>query len=271
MTEDRDYYLGTHDIEVHRLGVQHRVWRPAVLDAWRRAGITTGARVIDAGAGPGYAAIDLAEIVEETGRVYALERSERFLDALRAAARARRLTNIDAHAVDLVTDALPVSGVDAAWIRWVFAFVSDPIAVLGKLSKSIRQGGVLIIHEYMDWGSMNWTPRNPVLSGFIEVALREWRASGGEPDIAAQLLPRLHDAGLRLRAARPIIFAVKPDNYVWRWPSTFIPNHAKSLAERGAVTPQWADEVGRAFAAAEANADTVMTTPLVMEIIAERV
>lgn len=271
MTEERDYYLGTHDVEVRRLGVQHRVWRPAVLDAWRRAGITTGACVIDAGAGPGYAAIDLAEIVEEKGRVVALERSERFLDALRDAARARGLANIECHALDLVTDPLPVSGADAAWIRWVFAFVSDPVAVLDKLAASIRKGGVLIIHEYMDWGSMNWTPRSPVLSGFIEVALREWRSSGGEPDIAAQLLPRLNDAGLRLREARPIIFAIKPDNYVWRWPATFIPNHAHSLAERGAVSRPWADEVARAFAAAEANSDTVMTTPLVMEIIAERV
>lgn len=271
MTEDRDYYLGTHDIEVRRLGVQHRVWRPAVLDAWRRAGITAGARVIDAGAGPGYASIDLAEIVEEKGRVIALERSERFLDALRHAAGARGLANIESHALDLVTDPLPVSEADAAWIRWVFAFVSDPVAVLNKLAASIRKGGVLIIHEYMDWGSMNWTPRNPILSGFIEVALREWRASGGEPDIAAQLLPRLNDAGLRLREARPIIFAIKPDNYVWRWPATFIPNHAHSLAERGAVSRPWADEVARAFAAAEGNPDTVMTTPLVMEIIAERV
>lgn len=271
MAEERDYYLGTHDLEVRRLGVQHRVWRPAVLDAWRRAGITAGSRVIDAGAGPGYASIDLAEIVEEHGKVFALERSERFLEALRDAARARGLSNIESRTVDLVTDPLPVSGVDAAWIRWVFAFVSDPIAVLGKLAASIRKGGVLIVHEYMDWGSMNWTPRNPVLSGFIEVALREWRASGGEPDIAAQLLPRLGEAGLRLREARPIIFATKPDNYVWRWPSTFIPNHARSLAERGAVTKDWADEVARAFAVAEADPDTLMTTPLVMEIIAERV
>ena len=39
MSEERDYLLGTHDAEVQRLGLQHRVWRPRVLDAWRRAGI----------------------------------------------------------------------------------------------------------------------------------------------------------------------------------------------------------------------------------------
>src|ERR1700704_1993057 len=52
---DNDYVLGTNDEELDRLGLQHRVWRPIVLECWRRAGITHGWRVIDAGAGPGYA------------------------------------------------------------------------------------------------------------------------------------------------------------------------------------------------------------------------
>lgn len=81
--QDRDYLLGTHDAEVARLGLQHRVWRPRMLDAFRRAGITTGQRVIDAGAGPGWASFDLAEIVGPRGRVVALERSGNFLEVSR--------------------------------------------------------------------------------------------------------------------------------------------------------------------------------------------
>lgn len=271
MTEDRNYYLGTHDVEIYRLGVQHRVWRPAVLDAWRRAGITVGSRVIDAGAGPGWASLDLAEVVENQGRIYAFERSDRFLQALRAAAAARGLTNIEPFSMDLVIDPAPVSAVDAVWIRWVYAFVSDPIMVMQKLAAAIRPGGVMVIHEYMDWGTLNWTPRDPALTSFVDIALKAWRASGGEPDIAAALLPMLPAAGLRLVETRPILYAVRPDNYVWRWPATFIPNHARALAERGAASAQWADDVARAFARAEANPATVMTTPLVMEIIAEKV
>ncbi len=270
MSEEKNYYLGTHDAEIRRLGLQHRVWRPHVLDAWRRAGITTGSTVIDAGAGPGYASLDLAEIVEEDGRVIALERSDRFLEALKSAAATRGLGNIDPRAFDLVTDDVSVSGVDAVWIRWVFAFLSDPIAVLKKLSGAIRPGGVFVIHEYMDWATMNWTPRRDALTDFIEVTIRDWRASGGEPDIAVQLLPMLSKAGLRLKETRPIIHAVRPDNYVWRWPATFIPNHARDLAASGVVSKEWASKVIDEFEAAEADPDTVMTTPLVMEIIAEK-
>ena len=63
MAAERDYVLGTHEQELARLGLQHRAWRPVALDCWQRAGITVGKRVLDVGAGPGYAAVDLAEIV----------------------------------------------------------------------------------------------------------------------------------------------------------------------------------------------------------------
>ena len=76
---ERDYVLGTHDEELARLGLQHRVWRPVVLDCWQKAGITVGKRVLDVGAGPGYATVDLAEIVGPTGEVVALERSANFV------------------------------------------------------------------------------------------------------------------------------------------------------------------------------------------------
>ena len=82
MGTDRDYVLGTHDEELARLGLQHRVWRPVVLDCWQTAGLTVGKRVLDVGAGPGYATVDLAEIVGPTGEVVALERSRNFAHAI---------------------------------------------------------------------------------------------------------------------------------------------------------------------------------------------
>jgi len=67
MKQEKDYILGTHDDEVERLGLQHRVWRPRASDAWRRAGFTTGWKILDIGSGPGLATVDLAQIVGPTG------------------------------------------------------------------------------------------------------------------------------------------------------------------------------------------------------------
>jgi ubiquinone/menaquinone biosynthesis C-methylase UbiE len=96
---EKDYVLGTHDEELLRLGLQHRVWRPVVLDCWQRAGITTGKRVLDLGAGPGYAALDLAEIVGPSGEVVALERSDKFVAAMRESFRRRGLSNAKIYAI----------------------------------------------------------------------------------------------------------------------------------------------------------------------------
>ena len=148
--KERTYLLGTGDQEIARLGLQHRVWRPRVLDAWRRAGITMGTRVVDAGSGPGFAAVDLAEIVGPSGKVHALERSLHFLSFLKEIAERRGLDSIETADLDLVTAPLPVRDADAFWIRWVLAFVSDPEAVLDKLAGTLRPGGVAVIHEYLD-------------------------------------------------------------------------------------------------------------------------
>src|SRR6266567_2750094 len=102
MTEG-DYVLGTHDEEILRLGLQHRVWRPVVLKCWQEAGVTTGRRVLDVGAGPGYATVDLAEIVGPTGEVVALERSNKFVSAMKEACRVRSLSKFKIHDLDLLT------------------------------------------------------------------------------------------------------------------------------------------------------------------------
>ena len=104
---EKDYVLGTHDEELLRLGLQHRVWRPVVLDCWQKAGITAGKRILDLGAGPGYAALDLAEIVGPSGEVVALERSGNFVTAMRESFRRRGLNNAKIYELDLMMGDLP--------------------------------------------------------------------------------------------------------------------------------------------------------------------
>ncbi|HEX8570149.1 MAG TPA: methyltransferase domain-containing protein [Caulobacteraceae bacterium] len=272
MTDDpKDYLLGTHGAELQRLGLQHRVWRPRVLDAWRRAGITEGSTVIDAGAGPGWATVDLAEIVGPAGRVHALERSERYFAHLQDAVAARGLSQVSPTALDLVTDALPVQGADAFWIRWVLAFVDDPAAVLAKLAGALRPGGVALIHEYLDWGVFRLMPGAPLHREFVEFVLSDWRASGGEPDIARELPALLPAAGLRVREVRPLSEVVRPSDFVFRWPDSFVRIYLEHLVEAGKRDRAWADAVLEEWEAAAERAETLVATPLVLEIIAERV
>src|SRR5437773_787798 len=180
-SKERDYVLGTHDEELARLGVQHRAWRPVVLDCWKQAGITNGSRVLDVGAGPGYATVDLAEIVGPRGRVVALERSARFLDALRGAAVRNGLTNITARQTDLESDPLTGLVADGAWVRWVFAFVRNPRDLVTRIAAALRPGAALAIHEYFDYRTWSFARRSPLFEEFVQTVMRSWRAAAGEP------------------------------------------------------------------------------------------
>jgi SAM-dependent methyltransferase len=270
MAMDRDYVLGTHDEELARLGLQHRVWRPVVLDCWQRAGITVGKRVLDVGAGPGYAAVDLAEIVGPTGEVLALERSHNFIRAMEAACHTRSLANVKIHEADLMTDDLPAGDYDFAWCRWVVSFVNDPALLIRKLARVMPRGSRSIFHEYGHYETWRFLPRLPMQERFREHVIATWRESGGEPDGAARLSELLSDNGFAISSARPHIFCLRPGDYMWQWPVTFIKIYLPKLVEMGRIDEEFAEAVRADLAAAEKNPNILMITPVVLEIIAEK-
>jgi SAM-dependent methyltransferase len=270
INHDRDYVLGTHEEELARLGLQHRVWRPVVLDCWQRAGITVGKRVLDLGAGPGYATVDLAEIVGSTGEVIALERSQNFIGAMEAACRARSLNNVKIHEIDLMTDDLPAVDYDFAWCRWVVSFVSDPALLIRKLARVMPKRSLSIFHEYGHYETWRFLPRLPMQERFREHVIATWRESGGEPDGAARLSELLADNGFAIRSARPHVFCLRPRDYMWQWPATFIEIYLSRLIQMGRIDQSFADQVRAALANAEKNPNALMITPLVLEIIAEK-
>ncbi|MEK6799347.1 MAG: methyltransferase domain-containing protein [Planctomycetota bacterium] len=267
-THDRDYVLGTHAEEIERLGLQHRVWRPKALDAWRRAGFTIGQQIMDVGCGPGFASLDLAELVGSTGRVIAVDRSRRFLDALEASRRARGLTNIEIHELDLDEAELPRIGADGAWGRWVFSFVKNPRGLLAGIARTLKRGGVLVLHEYFDYSTWRLAPRVPEIEDFVREVMASWREHGGEPDIALALPRWMGELGFELRSVSAIVDVVPPSSFVWHWPSSFVRVGLERLVELGRLTTDQATAITRALAEAEAAPDTLMITPAVLEMVA---
>jgi SAM-dependent methyltransferase len=267
---ERDYFLGTHDEELLRLGLQHRVWDPAVRDCWRRAGITTGSRVLDVGAGPGYAAADLAQIVGPGGEVVAVERSGRYVEAGRGMLAQHGFTNVGYHELDLMIDPLPAGGFDFAWCRWVACFVSSPATLVDKIAGALRGGGRAIFHEYLVYETFCFAPPHPRQHEFAQQVMKGWRAAGGEPNIAQPVLRLLEERGFAIRETIPRIYCLRPADEMWQWPASFIRIHLEQQAALGAIEPSWAEAVWREFAAAEAEPATLLVTPLVLQIIAEK-
>jgi SAM-dependent methyltransferase len=267
---ERDYVLGTHEEELERLGTQHRVWRPVVLDCWKKAGITSGSRVLDVGAGPGYATVDLAEIVGPNGEVVALERSGKFVDAIREACRTRSLANVQVHELDLMTDDLPEGPYDFSWCRWVLCFVSDPALLVQKIAKVMRKGGINVFHEYGHYTTWRFFPRRPVLEEFVRHVIATWHEAGGEPDTGLELPSWLAKSGLSVRSIAPRVFCIRPNDQMWEWPSRFIEVHLSRLQELDRIDQTFAGKVRAELADAEQKKNSFMLTPLVLEIVAEK-
>jgi SAM-dependent methyltransferase len=270
MSAERDYVLGTHDEEIERLGLQHRVWRPRVLDAWRRAGFTRGQTVLDVGCGPGHATLDLAEIVAPGGRVVAVDRSRRFLGALETAARSRGLDGIETREQDLDLAELPATGADAAWSRWAIAFVRDPRGLVGRIARALRPGGVFVSHEYFDYRTWRLVPRSEEFERFVALVMEVWRGSSGEPDIGLDLPRWLVEAGFEIRSLRPIVDVVTPASFVWHWPQSFVEVGLRRLVDLRRITGERAAAVLEVVAARQADPAALMVTPGLLETIAVR-
>jgi SAM-dependent methyltransferase len=259
-----DYVLGTEADEIARLGLQHRVWRERVLAAWQRAGIAPGQTVIDVGAGPGWASADLAGIVGAGGRVIALERSQSFLEALRA----RGLGNVEARAHDVSAQGFGEGIADAAWCRWVLSFVEAPERTVGHIARALKPGGVAVFHEYADYGAWQMMPPDAALDAFRGHVMQSWRDAGGEPDVALRLPEWLAAAGLELLEIRPLIEIVGPEDFTWQWPAAFMAVNARRLASLGYCSDEEAERYAAVLDRAPPHAR--MVTPLVAEVIARK-
>ncbi len=265
---ERDYVLGTEQDEIDRLGLQHRVWRPWMLDGWRRAGLREGQTAIDVGAGPGYATLDLAEIVGPDGRVVAVERSSRFLRTLGERASACGLANVEGREADIVEQGFGDQEADLAWCRWVLCFVPQPKAALRNIVHALKPGGVAIFHEYADYGGWQMMPPNAAHERFRSLVMQSWRDAGGEPDIGLRLPAWLAEAGMEVLEVRPLTFIVGQGDYMWRWPEAFLAVNARRLHELGYASAEEAERFATLLDGT--GPEMRFITPLVTEIIARR-
>ena len=270
MSVDTDYVLGTHDAEISRLHLQHGIWQTLVHDCWARAGIMRGQHVIDIGCGPGFASVDLAEVVGPQGWVTGIERSERFIAHAEALSASRGLNNVSFQHADVMLDALAVEGADAIWCRWLAIFVSDPALLVRKMAAALKPGGRLVFHEYVHYETYQSIPHSMHLEQFVRHVMDSWREFGGEPNVARMLPGHLAAAGCRLLETRPISFSAQPNQPVWQWPASFIDINLQRMLELGQVDAAWADTLRAEFAALQRNPNAVLITPMVLEIIAEK-
>ena len=260
---DGDYVLGTRDDEVERLGLQHRVWRGRVLEAFRRARIRSGQTVIDVGAGPGFVARDLSDLVGPSGKVIALERSPHFVARLRE----RGLANVEVREQD-VSEPFGIEGADASWCRWLLSFVADPAETARHIGAALKPGGIAVFHEYAAYGTWRMMPPDALQERFRSLVMQSWSDSGGEPDVALWLPQWLGEAGFEIVETRILADIITPADETWQWPRAFMETGARRLHELGYIDAGEVEPMARLLDDPPEGAH--MLTPLVAEVIGRK-
>ncbi|MCL4741749.1 MAG: methyltransferase domain-containing protein [Phycisphaerales bacterium] len=269
-TTPREYVLGTDEAELARLGFQHRLWSDTAHALWQSAGIRPGMRVLDVGCGPGYASLELAQIVGASGAVVGVDESEPFLEFARARAALLGVSHTDfrvGDATDLASVGLPEATFDLVYARWVLCFVPDPEAVVRGLATLVRPGGRVAVQDYFNYQSLTLAPRREAFDRVIRAVVRSWRDRKGDPDVMARLPRLFREHGFRTDLLRPTKVLTRPGESMWHWPDSFWRSFLPRLEKMGYITAEERAGFEGAWAEASSDPDTFMLLPTVFDLV----
>jgi len=262
------YVLGTGDDELGRLGFQHRVWGEQAFSIWERAGFAPGHTVLDVGCGPGFGTLDLARIVTSTGRIIAVDASQRYLDYLNSQIKGQSLGHIETRLGDVTALDLPPDSIDGAYARWVLCFVSNPGAAITAVAKALRPGGVFAVQDYFNYQAITLAPRSEIFQRIIDAVLKRWRLTGGDPDFAGHLPELFSKCGLIVRDIRGITRVARPGTALWNWPASFFRNFVPALVDAGLISGDEQRAFEAEWARRSADPNTFFCSPPLYDVIA---
>jgi SAM-dependent methyltransferase len=269
-TSEEPYLLGTDPEEARRLQTQHSLWAGAMCDLWDRAGFAPGARLLDLGCGPGFAALELAERVGAGGRVLAVDESARFIAALTRETTRRGLGQLAARVDRVEKLRLEPASLDGAFVRWLFCFLPDPATVIDRIVNGLRPGGRLVAWDFLNYDAMTLLPRSPAFERVRAAVYESFASSGGDLNIGDRLPGLVAASGCRLVDLVPLVRFIRPGTSFWKWPTQFFSNYVPQLVETGFLTEperlafeaEWRDR--------ERDPGTFLFAPPVIGIVAEK-
>ena len=168
--------MGHDDRERRRLALQASILNPFTEHLLRRAGISTGMRVLDLGCGVGDVSLLAARLVGRRGRVTSLDFDGQALNIVKERASAEKLTNIEC-IEGSVQDWNAGRRFDAVIGRHILIHSKNPSDVLQRSARMLEPRGLAVFHEY-DFSIIHraWPPA-PLRDRTMEVFCRFFGAT----------------------------------------------------------------------------------------------
>jgi 2-polyprenyl-3-methyl-5-hydroxy-6-metoxy-1,4-benzoquinol methylase len=192
-----DYALGQSERELQRLIRQSALYADLTEELLRSAGISEGMRVLDVGCGSGCVSLLAARLVGSAGAVVGVDRSPQALALARSRAEAEQLNHVEFIQSELA-DLQCEHNFDALIGRFVLMFLPDPAAIMSKLSRHVRRGGIIAFQE-MDISAAKSMPVMPIWRKCSEWILETFQRAG----VDIQMGPKLHATFLHAGLPQP--------------------------------------------------------------------
>ncbi len=151
-----------------------------------------GMRLLDCGSGMGALTTSLAEYISP-GEVTGIERDPRQVEAARAWAAQKKISNVRFISGDINQIPYPDQSFDAAFAYTVLEHVRDPLAILREMQRVLKPGGVIGICD-PDYKTMIQEPATPLIDDLRRFMLK-FSEEHGSPYYSARLRSFLLEAG----------------------------------------------------------------------------
>jgi SAM-dependent methyltransferase len=192
--DDSRYLHGTAPDEQARLSRLNELINDRSLG---ELALHPGERVLDVGSGLGQLTRGMARQVGPTGRVIGVERSpEQLAEARRLAADAGEAGMVEFRPGDALRLLLrddEWGTFDVAHARFVLEHVTDPLAVVREMVRSVRPGGRVVLEDDGHDTLRLW-PEPPGLGAVWRSYLRTYDRVGNDPRVGHRLVSLLHQA-----------------------------------------------------------------------------
>jgi SAM-dependent methyltransferase len=267
-----DYFIGVNTAEIDRLRTQHEAWRPETELLWTDAGFPACNSVVDLGCGPGFTSVDLARVVGVSGKICAVDKASSYLTYLADHARSQGISNIIALNADLASPRPLAGQFDGAFCRWLLAFLREDLnVVLENVRECLRPGGTFAAMEYLTLRSVTCAPPSPAFDANTRAWIEFYAQHGGDTSVGASLPQRLTASGFKIRSLRCVGGMADPTHRWWKWWDRLIRDFGPRFVEAGLMNAVEWSALQRDWAIRAEKPDSFIYTPILLQVVAERV
>lgn len=238
MATKGNYILGQSEFEYERLTFQAKVVRPFTEKFFRFAGVNPGMRVLEIGSGMGDVAFLAGEIVGPGGRVLGVDQDAAGLEKARERSRQQGCSSWVSFEASALDEFDTADQFDAIVGRYILLYQQDPGAIIRRLLKFLKPGGIVVFHE-MDFANTHSSDPPCRFWDEIYALLSEaFRRAGHPPDYGRRIAKAFLEAGLPF----PTILAESlagggRGSYLYRWIANTLISVSPRLQELGLALP----------------------------------